>query len=256
MFAIATLLKGVGAATGILGQFGAARAHRTTARTNQAIAHGNAQMQYGLDLAGVDLSRARSFEELQNAELNLRLSMAESEAMDRNADRLRGFAEMQTAQGRTRVRRMRRSFDELEGRQLRAIASAGVTASGSALDVMADSAGQAAIALADAWDETTFAAAETVDRASMTEFGAAQSRIAATGSAMAARRAHDLNMAGAEIAKLSAGARLRSALFGGDMALAQGMDSARGATLAGIGGIFAGAGGMIAARAQNRHLGL
>lgn len=256
MFAASTLLKAVGTGIGLLGQFGGASRSQQVADMNYGLTVGNATMRRANQQAAIRVDAIRSRGEMQVARINSRLAMAEAEAQERSAERLRGFAEMQTREGRERVRRMRRGFDELEGRQMRAIASAGVTASGSALDVLADSAEQMAIALADAWDEATYAAGETLDRASMTSFGASQTRIGAQANLMFAKRAHRINKAGAKLARLSAGAEFRSALFGAEIDRMGGYDQAQGQRLAGYGQIFAGAAGFMATRETNRELGI
>lgn len=187
--------------------------------------------------------------------MNARLGLAEAEMRRRNAERLESFAEARTTQGRVAVRRARRNFEELAGRQMGAIATSGVLASGSPLDVMADTAGQMALALADMWTETAMERSDILSRATQERFAASTGAITARAGLTMARSSARVDRAGLALARSAAQAEYRSALFGAGISRSSANDSARGATLAGLGGIFAGGAAIASDFNTNRRLG-
>lgn len=254
MWIIPTLLGAVSAGLNASSDFQSARASAEVAEANYLLETGNARTRLSNDLASISISGARSRIALDSARINAQLSLADAEARERNAERLRGFAETRTAQGREAIRRARRNFEALEGRQKASIATAGVADSGSALDVMAESARQMATTLADMWDEASFERTETLDRARQEQFAAGQTRIGAQADLAMARRSARIDRAGRKIARIGARSQYRSALFGAEINLASGYDQSAGQRMAGYGSIFSGLasiGGMI--HQQNRN---
>ena len=255
MFTIPTLLSAIGGGLDILGDFSAADQYRQTADLNYQIATTNAKGELDASLTALKIGGLRNRIGMDAARTNLRLTLADAEARERNAQRLQSFAEMRTTQGREAIRRARRNFDALKGKQMAAIASSGVTASGSPLEVMADSAREAATALADMWDETSLERAEIQDRAAMERFGAAQTRIGARAEFGLARRSSRIDRTTAKLARLTAHSQYRSALFSAQAEKAMGYSAASVSTASGIGGIFAGSANLFSTLRSNKDLG-
>lgn len=256
MFTIPTILSAIGGGLDIFGDLAGAGQYRDTADLNYQIATGNAESARSAAMTGIRVGRIQGRIAADAARTNIALSLADAEARERNAERLTAFAETRTAQGRESIRRARRNFQELEGRQIAAIASSGVTVEGSPLEVMADSARQAATALADMWDETSFERAEIEDRAAMERFGAAQTRIGAAAEKSMLSRTRRIDRATAKLARLSAQSEYRSALFGAAVDRASGYDAARASTFSGVGKVFAGAGNLFGTIKNNQRIGI
>lgn len=237
MFFLPLLGLGIKAVSG----FAQANRAEATGTLNHAINVSNATIRRQNTLAGIRTDQLRSRLQLDTARVNFRLARADAEAQGRRADRLRDFAERQTKQGRESVRRMRRRFDQLEGEQMASIASSGVTASGSALDVLTDSAEQMALSIADAWDDVTSRVDETHQQAALIDFDADQTRISAKSNLLANRRAHRINKASARLARISAHSEFRSALFGADVSRMNARSNANGQRLSTVGGVVSGA---------------
>lgn len=255
MFIVPTILSAIGGGLGILGNFEAADQMRQTADLNYQVALGNAQTNRDASLTAIRIGNIRNRIEADAARTNIRLSLADAEARERNAQRLQAFAEVRTTQGRETIRRARRNFEELRGRQMSAIASSGVTASGSPLEVMAESARQAATSLADLWDETTMERADLQDRAAMERFGGAQTRIGAMAERSMISRTRNLNRTASRLATMQAHSEFRSALFGATADRASAYDAARASSMSGVGRIFAGAGNLYSQLRTGNRLG-
>lgn len=224
-----------------IGGFAKANRAEATATLNNAINVTNATIRRENTLAGIRTNTLRSRLDLNTVQTNFRLAQADAEAESRRADRLRMFAERQTEQGRESIRRMRRRFDKLEGDQMASIASSGVTTSGSALDVLTDSAEQMALSISDAWDNVTSRTDESYQQAALMDFGADQQRISSKAGLLAQKRAHQINLASAKLAKLSARSEFRSALFGASADRMNARSNAQGQRLSTVEGAVSGA---------------
>ena len=256
MYTIPTILSMIGGGIDLFGDLFGASQYRQTAETNYQVAVSNAQNAKASATTGIRVGRIQGRIAADAARTNISLSLADAEARERNAERLRAFADTRTAQGREGIRRAQRNFDRLKGQQMSAIAASGVIASGSPLEVMAESARESATALADLWDETSFERAELQDRAAMETFGAAQTRIGAMADRSMLERTRRIDRATTRLAKMSAQSEYRSALFGASIERASGYDAARATTMAGIGQAFAGAGNLYSTFKSNQFLGI
>lgn len=237
MFFTPTVLGGIGAGLNLLGGLFGASQRKATANLNFAISSGNALMERENTLAALDLGRVRNQIAFDNAGVNLQLALADSEARERNSDALREFAEARTTQSREAIRRKMRSFDEFASSQRRAAATAGVSDSGSVLDVMIDSAFQMTLTLQDAWNEATSERRELLRREGIERWGAGQSRIAAEAEFGSARMVFDLGEAAALLGEMSADSNYRSSMFAAKAGLLTGQSAARGQALASFGGL-------------------
>jgi hypothetical protein len=235
--------------------FGASQ-YREPAETNYQVAISNAQNAKSSAMTGIRVGGIRGRIAADAARTNISLSLADAEARERNAERLRAFADTRTAEGREGIRRAQRNFERLKGQQMSAIAASGVIASGSPLEVMAESARESATALADLWDETSFERAELQDRAAMETFGAAQTRIGAMADRSMLARTKRIDRATTRLARMSAQSEYRSALFGASIDRASAYDSATATTMSGIGKTFAGAGNLFFNIQRNQDLGI
>jgi hypothetical protein len=133
---LSTLISAVGSSLGILGQLGSANLYDQISELNYEADLSNANAQRSSALTGLRLDRIGIGIQKTAAQTNLRLALAETEAQRRNAERLRSFAEAKTSTSRESIRRKMRTFDEFRSSQRAAVAASGVTASGSALEVM------------------------------------------------------------------------------------------------------------------------
>lgn len=256
MLILPTLLKAVGSGIGLLGQLGSANSAESMADLNYQLGAFNARQQRDATLTGLKLERAGIRSQLSAARSNMRLALLDAEAREKNAERLRLFAEARTKQGREAIRRQRRSFQEFEGRQRAAVAASGVTMSGSPLEVMAESAAQMKLALSDMADEIGFERSNTLAQAAMESFGARQERSAARLGFGYAKRGTALALAGNRIAGNQARTSFRSNMLGAEFARLSGYDQAAGQRLSAVGSLFTGAAGYLSDRDRINYLGM
>ena len=241
MLILPTLLKAAGSAIGVFGQLSSANALESTANLNFEIDKFNAQQSRQNTLTGLRLDRIGTSIQSSAAKANLSLALAESDAQRRNAERLRQFAEARTKSGREAVRRKMRGFEEFQSSQRAAIGGSGVTASGSALEVMAESAAQFQLSIQDANDEANYERNATLDEAAMQEFGANQGGTRARAEFGMAQRGKRLSQTANKLGRLSAQTAFQSAVRQAEMRRLSGMDQAAGQRLSAVGSILGGA---------------
>jgi hypothetical protein len=252
MLGIATL---IGGGLNLFGAFGAAKKREQVAQMNYRISMGNAETERGNTLAALELEDTRNSIALDNARMNLDFALLDAGARNRNAERMRQFAEARSSQSREGIRRQMRSFDQFTSSQKAAIGASGVTGGGSALEVMAESAGQMQIALADMNDQASFERSDSLQRADMEGIGAARDTLQAQGSMLSAERGFLLNKATADLGRISAEANYRTARFGAQIGQLSGQDAAQGMRLGAIGGAFTGFANMLSQRSQANYIG-
>ena len=245
MLFLPTLLKGIGSGMGIIGQFAGASQREKTADLNYSLASQNAAINRDNTLIGLEFDSIRNSAALADAEYNFQLASLDAEARSRNAERLRKFAEVRTEQGREAIRRQKRAFDQFESRQRASIGSSGVMFSGSALDVLAESAGQMQLAIQDAADQVNFERDDNLNRAGLEEFGAVTDRNRANAGLRSARNAFSLNESANRLGKLSAESNYQGSLFGAAVKQTAQYETAQSERFGAVQGIFAGAAGFI-----------
>lgn len=244
MLILPTLLKAAGAGLGIIGQLGSANRYEATAGLNRTVSRFNATQQRDNTISALRLDAVGTNIELGASRMNLRLALADSQARQRNAERLRLFAEARSKSGREAIRRQMRAFDEFQGRQVSAIATAGVALSGSALDVMLESAEQFRTQIQDMHEEAAFERRDTLDNAELEEFGAGQDAIAARVSFQSAKRGANLRRAANRIGRISARTTFQSALMDAELDYLQGQSEAQGERLNAVGSMLGGIGSL------------
>ena len=255
MFGISTILGAVGSGLNLFGGLGAAKAAKLNAQTNYLISMGNAETERGNTLAALDLDSVRSQIELDNAQMGMDFALLDAGARNRNAERLRQFAEVRTSQSREAIRRQMRSFEGMASSQRAAIGASGVTGSGSPLEVMAESAGQMQIALQDAHNAASMERGETLTRAGLEDYGATRDVLGARANMMSAERGYSLSAASNVLGRMSAESNYRSAKFGASINRLSGLDQAKGMQFSAIGGAFAGFANLAGQNSQAKYLG-
>lgn len=256
MLFIPTLLSAIGTGMNILGGMDRADAYEQTAAANYEINKFNATQQRLNTLAEVRLQGMGNKLNLSAARANLSLALADAMARDRNANRLRIFAEARTAQGREAVRRQIRTFEEFQGRQQAAVAASGVTMSGSPLEVMAESEAQFKLAVQDLNDETLFARKEALDAATLEQFGANQDRLGARIDMSMTRRGSALTRVAGQLARSQAKTAFQSAMMSAEIARLSGQDAAQGQRLGAVSTLLSGVGGFMLRQDQSNYLGM
>ena len=239
MFFLPALLGGITQAAG--GLFGASQ-RRKTAATNYQISAYNAASQRSNTLAALELEKAQNAIQFETAQANAEFALLDAEARERNALRIRQFAEARSEQSRKALRRQRRAFDQLQGTQRANVAGSGVMFEGSVMDVLTDSAAQMQMALADMHDEANFERMASLDEATLEDFGAAQDRAAARASLRSAQSGFEFGNLAATVGSSRADSNFRAAMAGASSQRASQLAAARAQSFSAIsGGIFAGA---------------
>lgn len=245
MILLPTLLQGAATGLGILGQLSSASRFEEMGAINQGIAVGNAQSQRDTTLTGIRLNNIGQRIELDASKTNLRLALADSEARNRNAQRLRQFAEAKTKQSREAIRRQMKTFDEFQSSQTAAVGASGTVMSGSAMEVLLASAEQFRTTIADMADEANFERANTLDSARMEEFGAQRDATAARASFGYAQRGARLGRAASRIGRINAQTAFQSAVLSAQADRLSANDAATGQRMGAISSLLSGAGSMI-----------
>jgi len=245
MFFLPALLGAAGKAVGIFGQLGAADQREEIAAMNFQIESQNATVQRQQTNQSLSFKALGNSLQHRTTQLNAQLALGDADMMDRNANRMREFAELKTKEGREAVRRRRRQFEAFQSTQQSVIGSSGVDMSGSALDVLVDTAGQMAIAIEDMHDSIAFERAETLDKATMTQFQAGQQRIGAQAEQQFGRVANKLNRGAIRLGRISADLQYNSAMMSAEMNLLNQQSAAAGQRTSAFGSALSGAGSFI-----------
>lgn len=256
MILLPTLLKGAATGLGILGQLSSANRFEEMGAINQEVAIGNAQSARDATLTGLRLNNLGQRIELDASKTNLRLALADSEARNRNAQRLRQFAEAKTKQSREAIRRQMKTFDEFQSSQTAAIGASGTVMSGSAMEVLLASAEQFRTQIADMADEANFERANTLDSAAMEQYGAQRDATAARASFGYSQRGARLGRAASQIGRINAKTAFQSAVLAAQADRLSAGDAAQGQRMGAVGTLLSGAGGFIQRRDQINQLGM
>jgi hypothetical protein len=256
MIFLPTLLKAIGGGLGIAGMLQGANSEEFATDLNYRIDRANAGTTRQNALTGLRLQSAGDAIQFDAAKANFQLAKLDAEAGQRNADRLRLFAESSTKQGREAIRRQFRSFDEFQGSQRTAVAASGVQMSGSALEVMAESEARFRTTIQDMQDEANYARSATLDEAAMSEFGARNAMIGAQSDLGFARRGRVLSRTANRIGRGAVRSQYRSNLLSAEMARLSGQDSVAGQRASAVGSVLSGAGGYAADMYQRNQLGM
>ena len=243
MFFLPSLLGAIGTGLQVGGGLFGASSRRKTAETNFQINQLNAGIDRENNLAGIAIEEARTEISFLQAQTNAKLALLDAEARDRNADRIRLFAEARTKSGRQALRRQRMEFDRFESSQLAAVAASGVETGGSPMEVMAESAGQMQLAMQDLANSVNQERTRSIDEAILEQFGAAQERTAANAGLRDANIGKQLQLSSLDIARDQADSRYASSLFGAQAQRASQFDTARAQTIGAASSLFAGIGG-------------
>lgn len=236
MFFLPLILGGISAAS----QLGAANRRERLAESNRLVSDANSAAQLVAERNALRFDRIRIRAGYDSARTQFRLNELEIEARERNAQRLRLFAEARTEQSREAIRRRRRDQNAFSGTQRATVAASGVAFQGSVLDVLAETAGQMQVEIEDMQRAAEFERSETLTQAGDMERGAGLSRMANRLSLSSARRGFRLDMAANKMGQLSASRSHDSRLFGNAMQLAAQQDAATGQRWQAAGTLFAG----------------
>lgn len=256
MIFLPTLLKAIGGGLGIAGMLQGASSQEAVADLNYQIDTSNAATTRQNSLTGLRLQSASDRMQFDTAKANFALAQLDAEAGQRNAERLRQFAESSTKAGREAIRRQIRSFEEFQGTQRTAVAASGVEMSGSALEVMAESEARFRTTIQDMHDEANFNRDSTLDEAALQEFGARNAMIGAQSDLGFAKRGFKLSKVGRRIGRGAVRSQYRSNLLSAEMERLSGQDSATGQRFSALGSGFSGAGGYMADQYQINQNGI
>lgn len=256
MLILPTLLKAAGTGLGILGQLGSSDRLEEMAGLNYQIDTFNAGAQRSASLTQLRLDRIGIGIQQNATRTNLRLSLAETNAQRRNAERIRRFAEAKTATSREAIRRKMRAFDEFQGSQRAAIGASGVEMSGSALEVMAESAAQFRLAIQDEHDQANFERNAAREQAGMMDIEANRNRAAARAEAGFARRGARLAGAAIQLGRIGAQTAFQSALMQAELRRQATLDQAEGQSMGALGTALSGIGGFLTDRYTINQLGM
>jgi len=124
---------------------------------------------------------------------------------------------------------------------------------GSALDVLAESAGQMQLTLADMHDQANFERSETLHGADVEEFSADLSLNAASATMRSSKSAFKINRAANKLGRLSARSRYRASMFAADAGQMTQQDAAVGQRRSAVGQIFAGGAAIASMEATERE---
>lgn len=249
MLFLPTLLKGIGAGISALSGFSSSSQTRATGAVNYGIAGSNAALMRSTELAALDLDRSRSLVELDNVRMNTQIALLDAQAREQNAARIRSFGEATTDKSREAIRRQRREFNRFQGRQEAIIGKSGVAFTGSAIDVLAESAGQMELALNDMRDEANARRTETMNQAELESFAGRQIELSARSTLASAQAGNALNASAVHFGKLAANQRYSTAMFAAQMGQDITQQSARGNTLGTFAQLGVSTAGIIANRA-------
>jgi len=253
---LSTLISAVGSSLGILGQLGSANLYDQISELNYQADLSNANAQRSSTLTGLRLDRIGIGIQKTAAQTNLRLALAETEAQRRNAERLRSFAEAKTSTSRESIRRKMRTFDEFRSSQRAAVAASGVTASGSALEVMAESAAQFRLAVQDEHDQANFDRNATLDQATMMELDSNRGAVRARADFGISQRGARLSSAAIRLGRLGAQTAFQSARMQAEIRRMSGADQAQGQRLGAVSTALSGVGGFIDNKFTSNYLGM
>lgn len=245
MILLPTLLQGAATGLGILGQLSSASRYEETGALNEQIAVGNAQSTRDATLSGLRLNGIGQRIELDASRTNLRLALADSDARNRNAQRLRQFAEAKTKQSREAIRRQMKSFDEFQSSQSAAVGASGTVMSGSAMEVLLASAEQFRTQIADMNDEASFERSNTLDSAALEEYGAQRDATGARASFGYAKSGARLGRAANRIGRINAQTAFQSAVLSAQADRLSANDAAQGQRMGVVSSLLSGAGSMI-----------
>lgn len=237
MLFLPTLLKGIGAGISALSGFSSASQTRSTGTVNFALSASNAALARDTELSALSLERTRSEIDLTNVQANTQLALMDAQTREANAQRMREFSEATTDKSREAIRRQRREFNRFRSRQEAIIGKSGVAFSGSAIDVLAETAGQMTLTLQDMADQANINRSDALNQAELESFAGRQQRIAAQSSLASARAGNALNASAVHFGKLAAERRYNTAMFGAQMGLDMSQQSARGTGISTIAGM-------------------
>ena len=256
MLFLPTLLQAAGTGLGLLGQLGSANRFDQVGEMNQQIATSNAQLQKDATLTNIKLDRIGQGIEFSAAKTNLRLALADSEARQRNADRLRLFAEAKTKQSRVAIMRQMKTFEEFQSGQSAAVANSGVVMGGSAMEVLLASAEQFRTQIADMHDEANFERNNTIDSAAIEEIGANRDAIGARANFGYAKRGMKLGRASSRIGRINAQTAFQSAVRQATVDRLSSQDAAQGQRMGAVGNLLSSTGNLVTNFYNQNQLGM
>lgn len=247
MIFLATLLGG--AAVKFAAQRNAANRREDIAELNFGIATNNAELSRDRTLTGLKLNRVADKINLDASRTNLRLAISDAEARKRNAERLRLFAEAKTKQSREAIRRQMRSFEEFQSSQSAAVGASGTTMSGSAMEVLLESAEQFKMQIEDMNEQASFERSNTLQDAAIEEIGAGRDATKARAEFGFAKRGARMARKANRLGRISAKTAFQSALMEAEVDRLSQNDTAQGQRL----GATAGALGALGSYAVRKY---
>lgn len=256
MVLLPTLLKTLGGGLGIFGALQGASAAEDMADLNHEIDRYNAASQLAASMEAISLDRVRSRIERTGAKTNYQLALLEAESGDRNAERLRAFADAGLARNREQIRRQLRAFEEFQGTQIATQAASGTTLSGSALELMADAVDRFEMGVRDMNDAATMEWSETLWNAALEQNAANVMRYQARGEWNMAKLGARLSRTARKGVRRQAQAQYKSTLLSAEMSRLAGRDTAAGMRQTAVGQALTGVGNFLTTRHQQRQIGL
>jgi hypothetical protein len=229
------LLPLLGGAVSALAKNSAANRREDIAQTNYGIDVTNAQLDYGRQKTQLRLDNIGTRINLDASRTSMKLALADAQARERNAERLRLFAAARTKESRQGIRRQMRSFEEFQSGQAAAVGKSGVTMGGSAIEVLLESAEQFKMQIQDMHTQASFERNNTLEDAQIEEIGADRDRAGARASFGYAKRGARLSRAASRLGRTSARTAFQSALLEAEMDRLSQNDTARGQRLSAAG---------------------
>lgn len=252
---IPNILSAIGSGLGIMGMSSSASAAQNIADLNYRIASYNARGQRSAGAAALNLERIGIRSQMSEARTSLSLSLADAAMRERNAQRLRLFAEAKTKAGRDAMQRQLGQFDEYRSRQRSAVAASGVAMSGSPLEVMAETTAQMKLSIQDMANETAFQRDEVLNQATLEALGAQRDRTAARATFGYAKRGTSLALLGNQIGRQTLRSQYQSGMMAAELNRMSGYDQAAGTRMSAFGSAFSSSGSFLTNLYKDKDLG-
>ena len=256
MFFLPTLIGAASTGLNFFGQRSQARQAEENAKYNAAVSRINAQFDLGAELSALKIERMQNEARFAEAQLNHTLAKSEAESRIQNAERLRQFGEVRTHKSREAIRRRRRDFERFQGTQRARIGGSGVTEQGSPLELLAETAGEIELSLAEMQRESFYEDIEIQNAATLEERDGRLQGVLANAELDAAGNSLAVSQIVSGINESAAQYRYSSAVSAAGLGLSGASSYASGQRLASYGTLLSGAASWIGQRSRARYTGM